>query len=42
MAEPLDNQVSRPRRRGLFFLIVGGAVLATIVAVALLMNIFER
>src|SRR4030095_6777174 len=41
MAE-LDNDASPPRRRGLFFLIVGAAVLVTVVGVALLMNIFER
>src|SRR5918995_5753549 len=38
MAEMFANR----RRRRLFFLIVGAAVLATIVGVALLMNIFER
>jgi nitrite reductase (cytochrome c-552) len=40
MAEINDVFVRRRRRR--FLLIVGGAVLATIVGVALLMNIFER
>jgi len=33
---------STARRRRLFYIIVGAAVLATIVGVALLMNIFER
>ena len=33
---------SNKRRRGLFFIIIGLAVLATILGVALLMNIFER
>ena len=41
MAET-SNEDSTVRRRRLFFIIVGVAVLATIVGVALLMNIFER
>ena len=41
MAE-IPNDGTRVRRRGLFFGIVGLAVLVTIVGVALLMNIFER
>jgi len=41
MAETRSNG-STARRRRIFFLIVGVAVLATIVGVALLMNIFER
>src|SRR5436190_21403022 len=41
MAESINDPVSARRRR-LFYLIVGAAVLATIVGVALLMNIFER
>src|SRR5262252_2936162 len=41
MAETRSNG-STTRRRRVFFLIVGVAVLATIVGVALLMNIFER
>jgi nitrite reductase (cytochrome c-552) len=41
MAETRSNG-STARRRRVFFLIVGLAVLATIVGVALLMNIFER
>src|ERR1051326_604904 len=41
MAENVN--ADRPgRRRGLFFAIVGAAVLMTVVAVGLLMNIFER
>ena len=36
------RDASTARRRRLFFIIVGAAVLATIVGVALLMNIFER
>jgi nitrite reductase (cytochrome c-552) len=40
MAEINDALVRRRRRR--FLIIAGGAVLATIVGVALLMNIFER
>ncbi len=42
MAEIIANDASVRRRRRLFFVIVGAAVLATIVGVALLMNIFER
>src|SRR5688500_3127022 len=42
MAEIIANDASTRRRRRLFFLIVGVAVLATIVGVGLLMNIFER
>ena len=42
MAETIDNDAFVRRRRRLFLIIVGGAVLATIVGVALLMNIFER
>jgi Tfp pilus assembly protein PilN len=43
MAETIDNDsIVRRRRRRLFLVIVGGAVLVTIVGVALLMNIFER
>jgi nitrite reductase (cytochrome c-552) len=41
MAET-TNTFKSPRRRTLFFLVLGAAVLATIVGVALLMNIFER
>src|SRR5947207_15578420 len=41
MAESINDPVSARRRR-LFYLIVGAAVLATIVGVALLMNILER
>jgi nitrite reductase (cytochrome c-552) len=41
MAEPIHDSTSARRRR-LFFMIVGAAVLVTIVGVALLMNIFER
>jgi nitrite reductase (cytochrome c-552) len=42
MAESIDNDAFVRRRRRRFLIIVGGAVLATIVGVALLMNIFER
>src|ERR671913_543917 len=42
MAEATDLDASTRRRRRLFFLIAGLAVLATIVGVGLLMNIFER
>src|SRR5215475_610155 len=42
MAEIINNDASARRRRRIFFTIVGLAVLATIVGVALLMNIFER
>ena len=42
MAETIDNDASVRRRRRRFLIIAGGAVLATIVGVALLMNIFER
>src|SRR5215470_7330382 len=42
MAATIDTDASTRRRRRLFFLIAGAAVLATIVGVALLMNIFER
>src|SRR5262249_31634290 len=42
MAETIDNDSSTRRRRRVFLIIVGAAVLATIVGVALLMNIFER
>jgi len=42
MAETIDNDAFVRRRRRRFLIIVGGAVLATIVGVALLMNIFER
>jgi nitrite reductase (cytochrome c-552) len=41
MAETRSD-ASTARRRRVFFIIVGAAVLATIVGVALLMNIFER
>ena len=41
MAE-IRNSDSTSRRRLIFFAIVGLAVLATIVGVGLLMNIFER
>jgi nitrite reductase (cytochrome c-552) len=41
MAET-TNDGSNKRRRGLFFIIIGLAVLATILGVALLINIFER
>jgi len=41
MAET-PNSDSTTRRRLIFFALVGAAVLLTIVAVALLMNIFER
>jgi nitrite reductase (cytochrome c-552) len=42
MAESIDDDGFVLRRRRRFLIIVGGAVLATIVGVALLMNIFER
>ena len=42
MAETIDNDASCRRRRRRFLLIVARGVLATIVGVALLMNIFER
>src|ERR1041385_4680809 len=42
MAQAVESDGSARRRRRLFFLFVGAAVLITIVAVALLMNIFER
>src|SRR6476469_9679382 len=42
MAEAIDSDAFVRRRRRRFLIIVGGAVLATIVGVALLMNIFER
>jgi nitrite reductase (cytochrome c-552) len=42
MAESVYTDASTRRRRRLFFMIVGAAVLVTIVGVALLMNIFER
>ena len=42
MAETIGNDASIRRRRRLFIIIIGAAVLATIVGVALLMNIFER
>ena len=42
MAETSDNDVFSRRRRRRFLIIAAGAVLATIVGVALLMNIFER
>ena len=42
MAETIDARWIRRRRRRCFLIIVGVAVLATIVGVALLMNIFER
>ena len=42
MAETIDNDAFVRRRRRRFLIIVGAAVLATIVGVALLMNIFER
>src|SRR5215813_4708080 len=42
MAEIINNDASTRRRRRLFFTIVSAAVLATIVGVAFLMNIFER
>jgi nitrite reductase (cytochrome c-552) len=42
MAETIDNDASIRRRRRRFLIIAAGAVLATIVGVALLMNIFER
>jgi len=42
MAEISANDVSARRRRRLFFGIVGAAIVVTIVAVGLLMNIFER
>jgi nitrite reductase (cytochrome c-552) len=42
MAEIIANDASIRRRRRIFFVIVGAAVLATIVGVGLLMNIFER
>ena len=40
MAQTVNDATGR--RRGLFFAIVGAAVLVTVLAVALLMNIFER
>ena len=42
MAETIDNDAFSRRRRRLFFLITGAAVVATIVGVGLLMYIFER
>src|SRR5438445_13765872 len=42
MAETISNDASARRRRRLFFLFVGAAVLVTILGVGLLMNIFER
>ena len=42
MAETIDNDAFVRRRRRRFLILAGGAVLATIVGVALLMNIFER
>jgi nitrite reductase (cytochrome c-552) len=42
MAETIDNDAFVRRRRRRFLILVGAAVLATIVGVALLMNIFER
>jgi nitrite reductase (cytochrome c-552) len=42
MAEVTPSDVSARQRRRLFFTIVGAAILATILGVALLMNIFER
>jgi nitrite reductase (cytochrome c-552) len=42
MAETIDNDAFSRRRRRRFLIIVGAAVLMTIVGVALLMNIFER
>jgi nitrite reductase (cytochrome c-552) len=42
MAETIGNDDSIRRRRRLFVIIIGAAALATIVGVALLMNIFER
>ena len=41
MAETRSDELTARRRR-IFYVIVGAAVLATIVGVALLMNIFER
>src|ERR1043166_9591251 len=40
MAQTIDQDLSRRRR--IFFFIVGAAVIVTIIAVGLLMNIFER
>jgi nitrite reductase (cytochrome c-552) len=42
MAETIDNDAFVRRRRRRFLIIAAGAVLATIIGVALLMNIFER
>src|SRR5215813_7203675 len=42
MAEIINNDVSTRRRRRVFFVIVNATVLATIVGVTFLMNIFER
>ena len=42
MAEIIDTEASMRRRRRVALIIAAGAALATIVAVALLMNIFER
>ena len=42
MAEVSTNEISARRRRRLFFGIVAAAILATVLGVALLMNIFER
>ena len=42
MADTIDNDAFVRRRRRRFWIIAAGAVLATIVGVALLMNIFER
>jgi len=42
MAETIGNEAAARQRRRLFFLIAAAAALATILGVALLMNIFER
>ena len=42
MAETIDNDAFVRRRRRRFLIIVAAAVLATIVGVGLLMNVFER
>src|SRR4030095_14646579 len=42
MGETIDNDAFVRRRRRRFLIIAAAAVLATIVGVALLMNIFER
>ena len=42
MAETTNEATARKRNRRLFFIIIGLAVIATVLGVAFLMNIFER